>query len=418
MTKALKRLLILALALVLSASAFAGCDKSKNGSEGGTNAGNGTTNGTSTETETESGTEAPLEDFDFSSVDITKYITISESDYLDSKVTLDTSYIISDDAVDQYIEDERFGKKTKTNGDTQVTDQPVKLGDSAFIYYTGYLDGKAFSGGSNASDAKPYELSIGSGSFIPGFEEGLIGIIPEDTSKDMPYELHVTFPENYGNADLAGKAVIFEVWIEYVVQYTIPELTEDYVKNTVKFDGTVEEYKAHVKKTLQEESDAKAESEALGSVISNLMEKATVHEYPQQSVDYWYSMYIDQFEYYMQMYAMYGMSFKTFDEFAIWYMGLKEGDDWKAVLTGYSKDMTKNVMIYYAVAAQQKLSVSDEEIRLTAEELAKQYSTANKTYTADEIIEQMGESRIRQNILMEKVDRLLTEECTIEYKDK
>ena len=70
------------------------------------------------------------------------------------------------------------------------------------------------------------------------------------------------------------------------------------------------------------------------------------------------------------------MSFKTFDEFAIWYMGLKEGDDWKAVLTGYSKDMTKNVMIYYAVAAQQKLSVSDEEVRLTAEELAKKIKSA------------------------------------------
>ena len=72
-------------------------------------------------------------------------------------------------------------------------------------------DGTAFEGGSNWDDKVPLELGIGSGSFIPGFEDGLIGVIPSNTSKENPFELHVTFPEGYKSADLAGKAVVLNM---------------------------------------------------------------------------------------------------------------------------------------------------------------------------------------------------------------
>ena len=129
-------------------------------------------------------------------------------------------------------------------------------------------------------------------------------------------------------------------------------------------------------------------------------------------------MYVDQFEYYMQMYSMYGMSFNSIDEFAVWYLGLDEGDDWKAVTLGYAKDVVKNIMIYYAIADQQNITVTGEEFNAKVKELAEYYSSANKTYTEQEIINEMGEATIRQNILMDKVDEFLIENCTIEYKDK
>ena len=187
----LTKALILMLTLTLALAAFASCDTG------------------SAETESESG-DGELKNFDYLSADLDEYITLPDYDYLKNTVTLGSEYVVTDEMIDEYMADFLFDKKTKTNGDTQVTDQPIKLGDSAFIYYTGYLNGVAFNGGSNASDAKPYELSIGSGSFIPGFEEGLIGIVPSSTSKDAPYDLHVTFPENYNQKDLAGKAVIFK----------------------------------------------------------------------------------------------------------------------------------------------------------------------------------------------------------------
>lgn len=405
MTKTLKRLLMAVLALTLVLSTLAACN-------------NSVENETESSTEAESGNGESITDFDYANANISEYITLSESEYLNSKITLSTQYIITDDAVNEHIDSERFKHKTKTNGDTQVTDQPIKLGDSAFIYYTGFLDGKEFEGGSNASDTKPYELSIGSGSFIPGFEEGLIGVIPAQTSKNAPFDLHVSFPEDYSNSpDLAGKAVVFKVWIEYTVQYSLPELNEDFVKNAVKFEGTVAEYKAKVKDTLQAEAIEAANAEALDAIMSSLAESAVILKYPEQSIQYWQQDFVFYVQQYVDMYKMYGIEM-TFDEMACQMLGLETGGDWQTPLNDIVKDTVKSILIYYAIAHQQSISVSDDEFAAEVKEIAQYYSNENKTYTADEIIAEIGESTIWQNILMEKVDSFLLEHSTIEFKDK
>ncbi len=359
-----------------------------------------------------------LEDFDYESADLSLYITLPDSAYKNNTVTLPTSYIISDEDVDEAIADELFDNKVKTNGDTQITDQPIKLGDSAFIYYTGYLDGEAFSGGSNASSSSPSELSIGSGTFIPGFEEGLIGLVPNETSKDAPFDLHVTFPENYGSTELAGKAVIFKVWVEYIVQYTIPEFNDDFVGNVLEFEGSAEEYREQIKKELQDELTAEAESEALSALMSKLLSDAEIHEYPEQGVNYWFGVYEDQFEYYMQYYAMYGYSFDSLDDFVTAYLGLGEDEDWRDVVTESAQEMVASSLVYNIIAKQQSLTVTDAEFSDAATELAEYYSSNGQTYTAEEIIELVGAQQIRQSVLFEKVDALLLENCTIEYKDE
>ena len=309
-----------------------------------------------------------------------------------------------------------FENKTKTNEDTKIVDQPIKLGDSAFIYYTGYLDGEPFQGGSNADDEKPLELSIGSGSFIPGFEDGLIGVIPNQTSKDSPFDLNVTFPENYNSAELAGKAVVFKVWIEYTVQYTIPELTDDFVKETLKFDGTASDYKSHVKEQLQAELTAKAENEALNAVLNKLMENSEVIEYPKQSVDYYYESYIDYYEYYMQLYSMYGYKFDSLEEFLVTMVGLDK-DNWQEQVTDLAKNAVQNSLICYSIAKNQNITVTDEEFNAYVETLIKNNSSESKQYTADEIIEMYGRQQINETLLFDKVNEFLLDNCTIEYKD-
>ena len=401
MTKTLKQICSLAAAICLLVSAFTACD-------------NQTEN--ESESETESGTDAKLTDFAYESADLSKYITLSESEYFNNKVTLGTDYIVSDKMVDEYIADVLFENKTKTNEDTKIVDQPIKLGDSAFIYYTGYLNGKAFAGGSNADDKKPHELSIGSGSFIPGFEDGLIGVIPNQTSKDSPFDLNVTFPENYNSADLAGKAVVFKVWIEYTVQYTIPELTDDFVKEALKFDGTASDYKAHIKEQLQAELTAKAEDEALNAVLNKLMENSEVIEYPKQSVDYYYESYIDYYEYYMQLYSMYGYKFDSLEEFLVAIVGLDK-DNWQEQVTDLAKNAVQTSLICYSIAKNQNITVTDEEFNAYVETLIGKNSSEAQQYTADEIIEMYGRQQINETLLFDKVNEFLLDNCTIEYKD-
>lgn len=403
MKRILEKIILMISASALLLSMLAGCQLVENESE----------------SESESGTESETieRDFDYLSANISDYITLSPSAYLNNTVTLGTQYIITDEDVDEYINAQLFENKTKTNGDEHVTDQPIKLGDSAFIYYTGYLDGEKFEGGSNADSEKPHELSIGSGSFIPGFEDGLIGVVPNQTSKDSPFDLHVTFPESYHSADLAGKAVVFKVWVEYVVQYTIPQLTDDFVKETLKFDGNAEEYRENIKNDLQNDATEAAESEALSAILNKLIDAAEFHEYPEQSINYWYNAYVDQYEYYMQYYSMYGYKFDSLDDFVKIYLGLKDGEDWKEITRGYAKEIVENSLVYYAIADEQNFSASGEEFNAEAQRLAKYYSSSSKTYTADEIIETVGESAIKQNIIFEKVENFLKDNCTIEYED-
>lgn len=404
--KILFSLLSLALSLILTLSFLMGC------------------NGNEEETETETQTEAPVEngeavtDFDYENADISKYITLPRSEYISNTVTLSADLLVTDDEVNDYINSELFKKKAKTNGDTKVTDQPIKLGDSAFIYYTGYLDGVTFQGGSNADDPSPYELSIGSGSFIPGFEEGLIGIIPENTSKEAPYDLHLTFPKNYKNTDLAGKPVIFKVWIEYIVQYTIPEFNEDYVKNVQNFDGTPEEYKSIVRKGLEAEAEPKIKTEAMKAITNHLMENATIISYPEQSVNYWYNQYVDQYKYYMQYYMQYGYSFASFDDFMARYMGLAEGESWKDIVTEQAKMTVKEKLIAHAIVTQEGLDVADADFDNAVKYFIDYYkTTSGTTYSEEEIIEGLGEAYIKDYVLSEKVTNLLIDNCTVIYSE-
>ncbi len=404
--KNIKKLLTLALALLLSLAALAACDQveSETGSK------------TGSETSTEEETAVP--DFDYQNAEISEYITLAPAEWADITVTLSSEFKFDESAVDEYINDECFNNKEKTNEDTKVTDQAIKLGDTAYIYYTGYLDGVAFEGGSNAEDEDPYGLSIGSGSFIPGFEEGLIDLVPNTTSKDAPFDLNVTFPEDYGKEELNGKDVVFKVWVEYIIQYTIPEFNDDYVKNTLEYDGTAEEYKADIRAALEEQYDEDAKTEAMSAAISMLIEAADIKEYPEQSVAYWYAMYVDEFEYYYeyyQYYEMYGYStgydFDSLDAFIASFLNLGENEDWKEITRKYSKEMAAHSLVYYSIIDQEGLRATDKEINDYATELAEQYS-----YTVDNLIAEMGESKIKEGVLFRKVEELLLKNITITYE--
>ena len=368
-------------------------------------------------------TPEPVVRYDYVTNDMSTFVTLSKEQYAAFQINVGKDYIVTDEIVEQQLKSMMYKYATATNGTEQVKDQPIRYGDKAYIYYRGEVDGKEFSGGSNMSDSAPYGLGIGSGSFIPGFEEGLIGVVPAETSKDNPYPLHVTFPENY-NAELAGKDAIFYVVVEYVVQYDVPELTDAFVKDTLKYTpesdvGTEEgavvaAYKASIKKSMEESALEAAEQEAYAQAMTELMEKLTFTSYPEGEVEYYYNMYLDEFNTYYAYYkTLYGYS--SLDEFAIDYMGLEKGADWKAELTKSCQQTVQQSILVHAIAELEGIeSITDEEFKAELDYLVDYYSSYG--YTAEYIREQMGDEAIKESALFGKVQELIMERITIKYE--
>lgn len=147
-----------------------------------------------------------------------------------------------------------------------VEDRGIEKGDIADIDFEGFIDDKPFEGGKASS----YTLEIGSGNFIEGFEDQLIGARPGDD-----VDVNVTFPEDYGNKDLAGKAALFKVIINDVKMKELPVIDDEFAKDVSEFD-TLEEYKQDIRRKLTEAAEHKAKHETEDRVIKKVTENATL----------------------------------------------------------------------------------------------------------------------------------------------
>ncbi len=154
--------------------------------------------------------------------------------------------LVTDEQVDEQIK--RILQENPE--ETTVTDRPAQEGDVVNIDYVGMKDGEAFAGGT----AEGYDLELGSNSFIDGFEDGLVGA---NTGDEL--SLNLTFPENYGNAELAGQAVVFDVTVNAIKEQSEAELTDEFVKRVSKTSTTVEAYRKEIREQMEESArqDAK-----------------------------------------------------------------------------------------------------------------------------------------------------------------
>ena len=157
-------------------------------------------------------------------------------DYLGIEVEKDVAPV-TDEEVDKEIETIR----ERNSREIDVTDRAAEMGDTAVIDFEGFCDGVAFEGGKGTD----YALKLGSGSFIPGFEEQVVG-----KSIDEEFDVNVTFPEEYHAADLAGKPAVFKVKIHAITRVELPELDDDFAKDVSEFD-TFDEYKADLKAKIE-----------------------------------------------------------------------------------------------------------------------------------------------------------------------
>lgn len=420
MKKQLTRILSLMAAAFICASALGSCTFFSKLDEDGTSVfgSNGTEN--STESSTEAETELPR--FDYFSADMTELAQIDSEAYKDMNITVSSQYLIKDEDVEDYITYLRFQNKKVLNDGARFTEKEIAVGDTAYIYFRGEVDGVAFDGGSNMADENPYALSIGSGSFIEGFEEGLVGVVPNQTSESNMVKLDLKFPDVYqSNSDLAGKDVTFYVWVVYTVQYEVPEYDEKFITETLKYeaktDDVITEHKAYLKQLLVDNSEADREAIIEDTIWKQIIAAAEIKEYPEEELDYYYSSIVDSMEYYMEYFAYMGYSFENLGDFVIQYLGLAEDADWEAELEKQSREVAAQNMLCHAIAQQENMGLTEEDFNKMVQSRIDYYKTQGATYTAEEIVKMEGEAYLKEYALYEKIYGYIRENCTVNYED-
>ena len=417
-----KLLWIMAVLSLMSLLLLASCKDGGQTDETGTDTGSGTA------AETEAVTAIPR--YDYMDAVVAPNVEIDRTDYVDITLTVPNSLKVEDKDVQDYLATGiLFKYRTAVNGTAMVKDQALKQGDDAYIYYKGFVDGKEFDGGSNWDDQSPYKLGLGSGAFIPGFEDGLVGIVPNQTSKDNPAEIHVTFPEEY-KEELAGKDAVFHVVVEYAGQYTLPEYNRDFVEKTLKYEpkeefyasdrALLDEFEEYIRDFLVQQNAESLENAKIDALWNHLSEKAVCKNLVADEVSYYFNAYKSEVEYYFDYYNSMGNEefkklYPDLDTFAPVYLGLGKDADWKATLTERAELMVKRDMITHAIAEVEGMeTVTEEEYKAQVKYWVDYYQGY---MTEAEIIQNMGETFLKESAFAEKMDKWLMDQVTFTYAD-
>ena len=235
-------------------------------------------------------------------------------------------------------------------------DKPAEKGDTVVIDYKGSVDGEEFDGGS----AENYSLELGSGSFIPGFEDQLIG-----HNADEDVDVNVTFPEDYHAKNLAGKDALFKVKIHEIKEKQLPELDDDFAKDVDEDVDTLAELKEKTKKQLQEEKDNQAKAAIEDAAINKAVANAEIQDIPQSMLDEDTNRQMQQYLAGMQQQ---GISPQMYFQIT----GTKE-EDLKKQFANDAAQRVKTNLVLEAIVDDANLDATDEEIAKEISDLAKQY---------------------------------------------
>ena len=266
--------------------------------------------------------------------------------------------------------DKEISNMADRNSRMVEVDRPVQDGDTVLIDYAGFVGDDQFEGGT----AERYPLQIGSGTFIPGFEEQLIG-----ASKDDDVEVKVTFPEEYHSEDLAGKEAIFKCKVHEIKEKEVPAIDDDFVKDVSEFD-TLDELKASKREELQKAAEARAEDQMKNSAIEKVFEANDI-EVPNVMVEEEINSSLQQFD---QQLRAQGMDLTSYVQF----MG-EDMDKFRESIREDAFKKTKTRMLVAKIVDQEEFEVSDDELKEYIEDMAKQYGME-----ADKLIETIGPQNV------------------------
>lgn len=254
---------------------------------------------------------------------------------------------------DEQVEEE-LGRMQDRNARQLTREDAAQLGDIVDIDFDGSVDGVHFDGGK----AEHYSLTLGSGSFIPGFEEQVIG-----HAAGEEFDVNVTFPEDYQAEELAGKAAVFAIKLHEVKYKELPELDDEFAKDVSEFD-TLDELKASIRKNMEERNDKMADQDVENKLVDMVIEKME-GEIPEAMYENKMDELVQDFEYRLQQQ---GMNLKTY----LGYMG----QDMAAFRANFMEPAKKQVQQRLAmetIAAKEAIEIADEVVEEKFKEIADMY---------------------------------------------
>ena len=336
----------------------------------------------SEESTEEEETEAPLERPDYTASD---YVTLGE--YMGLTVQIDLT------ASEEEIEEELEYYLQTADVMEEITEGTVEEGDTVSIDYEGKKDGVAFDGGT----AKDYDLTIGSNSFIDGFEDGLIGVNVGET-----VDLNLTFPENYFSEDLAGQDGVFTVTDQSIKR--MPELTDDLVNTITEGEyTTIDAYKEYIRSYLEEDKAAQRDTMVMTDLFTQVTNNSTINEYPEEMVNYGIQSMKNYYEDMAESFSM------EFADFMLMYFGMTEEDFDEQVVLAVQQNMQQELYLK-AIAEAEGLELTEEEY---AEGCAR-YAESYGYESGEELVAAYGEDTVRISILQDKVLEYLMENAVVE----
>lgn len=315
--------------------------------------------------------------------DVSKYVTIGQYKGLSLDKTVEA---VTDDMVDGRIKEELQNKAE------EVTEGSVQNGDVVTINYVGTKDGVAFDGGT----ANNYELTIGSGTFIDGFEDGIIGM-----KKGQTKDLDLTFPEEYSSEELAGQEVVFKVTLQSFKR--APELTDDWAaKNTDC--KTAEEYRKEIRTTLEDEAKTSAQNTLRETAWNTVLSASEVKEYPQDDLDTAKTEFKTLYENYAKQGDM------TLEDF-VKAQGISM-DDFEEQSSQYAEYKVKQNLIVQGIMDAKNMTLEDEKSLSIQDELIKSYNV--KDLAA--LVDKYGQAAVDESIGLLRVEDFILDNATVEEK--
>lgn len=298
-------------------------------------------------------------------------------------------YNVSDEDVDKDIE----ATQKRNARLVSVDDRAVENGDIAVIDFEGFVDGTAFEGGKG----EDYELEIGSNTFIPGFEDQLIGANVNDL-----VDVNVTFPEEYHAEELKGKEAVFKVTVKEIKVRELPELDDDFASEVSDFD-TMDEYRADVKAKLEEKAKEKAETETHNAVVDKAIENAEF-EVPAAMIDNQVDNMIRDFA---TRLSYQGMNLEMYLKYT--------GQDLEAMKAAYRPAAEKQVnagLVLDAIAAAEGIEPTPEEVEMNLVDMAKKYNM--ELDKLKELISDAEMEGIKKEMVISKTIEMLANNAIVE----
>lgn len=268
-------------------------------------------------------------------------------------------------------------------------DQAAKEGDTVNIDYVGKIDGEEFDGGSDQGA----DLKLGSGKFIDGFEDGLIGARKGETRT-----LNLTYTEDY-TQDLAGKAVEFTVTVN-AVKEPLSEPTDQWVADNIEGYDNIADYKAGIRSEQEESNEQTAENQVRYAAWTQVIDNCTINEYPETLVEVGKKLYEQQVETYAK-YA--GMELDAYIESS----GLTQ-EEYQSNMEEYGKNVAAQALVCQAICDKEGFAIGDDDYQKALQDMLTEYGC-----TEDELIQTYGQDNVEQSIMLNRVSNLILENANV-----